>query len=71
MAVNSPWLPQEPQAAPERIAVDLEEAGAACGVCSRTIRNWLREGLRSSLIGRRRLILVDDLREFIPSRRAN
>ena len=64
---SSPWLPQEPQvAAPESLALSLDQAGALLGCHGRTIRNLIARGeLRSFTIGRLRRVRRVDLEAYL------
>lgn len=50
----------------ERITLSVPEAAQAVGVSRRTIYNWVHmPGFPSRKIGSRRLILVEELREWL------
>jgi excisionase family DNA binding protein len=50
----------------QRIAVGVKEAGVLVGVSPRLIRKAIHEGrLASTRFGRRRLVLIDDLRRLL------
>lgn len=52
----------------ERITVSVQDAGAMLGISARQVQIFIEQNiLRSRKIGRRRLILVDDLRKFVGS----
>ena len=52
------------------LAVPVPEAARMCGVSTRTIWHVIRAGdLRPARIGKRTLVLVDDLRAWLLSRR--
>jgi len=51
-----------------RIAVNTQNAATMCGLSESQVKKFIRSNLlRSRKIGRRRLILVDDLRKFVRS----
>lgn len=50
----------------EQLAYSVPEAAQAVGVSKRTIYNWVHmPGFPSRKIGNRRLILVEELREWL------
>jgi len=52
----------------EPLAVNVQGAGAMLGISARQVQKFIEQNiLRSRKIGRRRLILVDDLRKFVRS----
>lgn len=52
-----------------RIAFSIEEVAAAVGVTPGVVRGWLRRGdLIAARVGRRRLILVQDLERALGTR---
>jgi hypothetical protein len=49
-----------------KLAVDLKTASAMCALSRRTLENYIRsKRLRSRKIGRRTLVLVRDLENFL------
>ena len=50
----------------EPIAISLSAAGAALGVCARTIFNEVRDGnLRTARIRNRRVVTIEALRDYV------
>ncbi len=57
--------------APEPLALDLTEAARRIGISARTLTRLVARGeLHSFKIARRRLVALDDLRDFIAKQRA-
>lgn len=55
-----------PTSQTEKLAVTVLEASALVSLCPRTIENYIASGvLPSRKIGRRRLVLVRDLKKFL------
>lgn len=50
---------------PLRLCLSMDEAGAAIGVSGRQVYNLRALGLPTVLIGGRRLVRVDDLRQWL------
>lgn len=61
----------EPTAPPARLAVGVAEAATLIGVSARSVWAMIARGeLRPAKVGRRRVLLIEDLENWLRARRA-